>query len=111
MLNKKLLEFTYANERSHEQRALYYITGGAFANVNAEPGRGRMEFRKIPYKNECIIAIHEYQPSLPWILYTLTQAKMHIWVMFLFKRHLQRMIKTNQRLSETHEQFLLTRPK
>ncbi len=111
LLNKKLLEFTYAKERSHKQRALYYITGGAFANVNAEPGRGRMEFRKIPYKNECMIAIHEYQPSLPWILYTLTQAKMHIWVMFLFKRHLQRTIRTNLLLSETHEQFLLNRPK
>ncbi|MFS0786491.1 NAD(P)H-binding protein [Shouchella sp. 1P09AA] len=107
LFNKKMLEFSYAKERSHEQRALYYITGGAFAKVNPEPGRGRIEFRKIPHKDECIIAIHEYQPSLPWILYTFTQANMHIWVMFLFKKHLERMIRKDSLPSLKFEQFYL----
>ncbi|GAF14108.1 hypothetical protein JCM19045_3398 [Bacillus sp. JCM 19045] len=78
LLNKPLLELTYSPERSHDKRALYYITGGVFAKMNKEPGRGRMEFRQIPNSRECIIAIHEFQPSLPWLLYSLTQAKMHI---------------------------------
>ncbi|MCM2677215.1 NAD(P)H-binding protein [Alkalicoccobacillus plakortidis] len=96
LLGKKpLLKLTYAHERSHEKRALYYITGGAFTKPEEKPGRGRLEFRQIPNSQECIIAIHEYKPSLPWFIYTLTQAKFHIWVMYLFKRHLLKIIKQN----------------
>lgn len=100
LMNKPMLELTYSAERSHDKRALYYITGGVFAKMNNEPGRGRMEFRQIPNSQECIIAIHEFQPSLPWLLYSFTQAKMHIWVMYLFKRHLQKLGKRNHNLNK-----------
>ncbi|TSB47605.1 NAD(P)H-binding protein [Alkalicoccobacillus porphyridii] len=92
---KPLLKLTYSNERSHNQRALFYISGGAFAKPEKTPGRGRLEFRQIPNSQECLIAIHEYKPSLPWFLYTITQAKFHLWVMYLFKRHLNKLIKRN----------------
>lgn len=91
-----LLELSYSHERSHAQRALFYITGGAFAKLGDSSGRGRIEFRQIPHSQECLIAIHEYQPSLPWFIYSLTQARFHLWVMFLFKRHLLRTIKQQQ---------------
>ncbi|MDQ0207689.1 NAD(P)H-binding protein [Alkalicoccobacillus murimartini] len=93
---KPLLELTYSHERSHERRALYYITGGAFTKPEEQPGRGRLEFRQIPHSQECLIAIHEYKPSLPWFVYSLTQAKIHLWVMYLFKRHLLKSISKDQ---------------
>ncbi|MGD6817902.1 NAD(P)H-binding protein [Metabacillus sp. 113a] len=84
---KPIMELSYAPDRSSSNRALYYITGGSFAEI-VEGGRGRIEFRQIPDTQECIIAIHEYRPSLPWIIYRLSQAKIHIIVMYLYKRHL-----------------------
>lgn len=93
LLGKPLLELTYSEERSTNQRSLFYITGGLFTKINNAPGRGRLEFRQIPNSQECLIAIHEYQPSLPWLIYTLTQANVHIWVMYLFKKHLLRLAK------------------
>ncbi|MFK3937347.1 NAD(P)H-binding protein [Alkalihalobacillus sp. NPDC078783] len=91
--NEPLLSLTYSHERSQENRALFYITGGTFAKREETPGRGRLEFRQIPNSQECIIAIHEYKPSLPWFIYTFTQAKFHLWVMYFFKRHLLKQIK------------------
>ncbi|AZB44730.1 NAD-dependent epimerase/dehydratase family protein [Bacillus sp. FJAT-42376] len=94
-----IMELSYAPERSSSNRALYYITGGSFAKV-IDGSRGRIEFRQIPGTQECIIAIHEYRPSLPWILYRISQAKVHIIVMYLYKRHLQHLIEK----SEEHKQ-------
>ncbi|WP_054707905.1 NAD(P)H-binding protein [Bacillus sp. JCM 19041] len=95
LLGKPMLELTYSKERSTNQRSLYYITGGLLIKLNEEPNRSRLEFRQIPNSQECLIAIHEYRPSLPWLIYTLTQAKVHILVMYLFKKHLLRL--TNEK--------------
>ncbi|KHE72497.1 NAD(P)H-binding protein [Halobacillus sp. BBL2006] len=83
-----LLELTYSKERSTSDRALYYITGGWLAD-NQKNIRGRLEFRKIPNKAEAIVAIHDYMPSLPWFFYKYTQAKVHLLVMILFRKHLE----------------------
>lgn len=95
-----LLVLSLSEERSTEDRALYYITGGAFAKTK-DGNRGRLEFRHIPGTNECIVAIHDYMPSLPWFVYQYTQAKMHIWVMFSYKKHLERYIKRESKKEET----------
>ncbi|MYL50813.1 NAD(P)H-binding protein [Halobacillus litoralis] len=84
-----LLEFTYSADRSTKDRALYYISGGRLTNKEKNV-RGRLEFRKIPGKDEAIVAIHDYMPSLPWFLYKYTQAKAHLIVMALFRRHLEK---------------------
>ncbi|SFP49386.1 NAD(P)H-binding protein [Salibacterium halotolerans] len=84
-----LLELRHSAERSQPDRALFYITGGLFDD-KAENERGRLEFRKIPGRPECIIAIHDYMPSLPWFLYKYTQAKAHRFVMYRFRRHLEK---------------------
>ncbi|SNZ17139.1 Uncharacterized conserved protein YbjT, contains NAD(P)-binding and DUF2867 domains [Terribacillus aidingensis] len=93
-MQKPLLILSYAKERSTSHRALYYITGGLFANAK-ESQQGRIEFRQIPGKQEIIVAIHEYLPALPWIVYKYTQAPIHMIVMFLYRRHLEKLI--NQR--------------
>ncbi len=94
-MQKPLLILSYAKERSTEHRALYYITGGLFANVK-DTQNGRIEFRQIPGKEEMIVAIHEYLPSLPWFVYKYTQAPIHMLVMFLYRKHLERLIRNKQ---------------
>lgn len=90
-LNEKflLLELSYSSDRSTSDRALYYITNGLLTD-NRKNERGRMEFRKIPDRNEVIIAIHDYTPALPWFLYYFTQSNAHLIVMHAFKKHLEK---------------------
>ncbi|MFC7322707.1 NAD(P)H-binding protein [Halobacillus campisalis] len=94
--DKPLLKLSYSHERSTSKRTLYYITGGLFFDSNKNE-RGRLEFRQIPGTQECIVAIHDYMPSLPWFIYKYTQARVHLFVMYLYRKHLQSMIE----LSET----------
>ena len=35
-----------------------------------------------------LVALQQYRPRLPWYLYLLTQARVHLWVMRSFARHL-----------------------
>jgi hypothetical protein len=74
---------------------VYRISGGALTQKGTEH-LGRLEFLQIPGTRECIIAIHDYFPSLPWFVYQSTQAVAHLWVMAAFRRHLQRMAASAQ---------------
>ena len=49
-----------------------------------EGGRARLVFRRVLDENRVIITIHEYEPALPWFIYTLTQARVHLVVMTVF---------------------------
>ncbi|MCU6794478.1 hypothetical protein OB236_20425 [Paenibacillus sp. WQ 127069] len=89
---RPLLELTYSSPRSTSACAVYQITGGTFANTK-ESHHGRLEFMQIPGTQECIVAIHDYMPSLPWFLYRFTQATVHIWVMYAFRKNLLRLIR------------------
>lgn len=95
--NRTLLELEYSKERSTEERALYYITGGILLDSTVNQ-RGRMEFRKIPGAQEVIIAIHDYLPSLPWFVYYVTQANMHTFVMWCFQRHMHALCNSQRAL-------------
>ncbi|WP_214846422.1 NAD(P)H-binding protein [Exiguobacterium sp. S90] len=94
LLDAPLLELT-KEPFEDDQQATYRITGGLFAQVK-EDSNGRIEFRQIPGSQECIIAIHEYVPALPWLLYKTTQANVHLIVMYLFKLHLLRLMQTTE---------------
>jgi nucleoside-diphosphate-sugar epimerase len=84
-----LLELTFRPEHSGPDRCLYFISGGVLAS--RRPGtRGRMEFRDVLGGRHTIVAIHDYEPLLPWNLYHLTQAVAHAFVMARFRRHLAR---------------------
>ncbi|WP_173917381.1 NAD(P)H-binding protein [Halobacillus sp. Marseille-Q1614] len=89
-----LLKLSYSKERSTANRALYYLTGGVFFDPKKNK-RGRLEFRQIPNTSQCIVAIHDYLPSLPWFIYKYTQAKAHLFVMYLYRKHLQAMGTTS----------------
>ncbi len=85
---KDLLVLKHDESQRDKDRQLLWITGGALATSN---DRGRLEFRLLPDGRTLLTAIHEFQPRLPWPLYKLTQAQVHLQVMHAFRRHLARL--------------------
>lgn len=83
-LNKDLLLLSKDFKASNNERILYRIVGGDFA-LDSDGGNARLEFRRLPNSDACIIALQEYEPTLPWWVYKYTQAKVHKSVMNLFK--------------------------
>ncbi|MEB7824590.1 NAD-dependent epimerase/dehydratase family protein [Staphylococcus chromogenes] len=83
-LNKELLLLSKDFKASNNERILYRIVGGDFA-LDSDGGNARLEFRRLPNSDACIIALQEYEPTLPWWVYKYTQAKVHKSVMNLFK--------------------------
>ncbi|MGB0371889.1 MAG: NAD(P)H-binding protein [Opitutales bacterium] len=73
---------------NHPIRCAFYITGGLLAR-EVSP-KGRFEFRIFPSVGISIASIHGFAPSLPWYLYSSTQAIAHLWVMRAFGRYLSR---------------------
>ena len=94
-LTVSLLELSYSRERSSLTRQLYYLTGGALLRKKPGTAKGRLEFRCIPGKAEVMAAVLDFRPRLPWWLYKLSQAKVHLWIMRFFGRHLQSMPAVN----------------
>ena len=88
LLGMMLLELQLIKDRSTPNRQLFYITGGI---LTKRTDLGWLEFRSILDNQYVITAIHEYVPKLPWGIYKLTQAKLHLYVMRKFERELQRL--------------------
>lgn len=87
LLGFMLLELQLIEDRSTPNRQLFYITGGA---LTKRKDLGWLEFRSILDNEYVITAIHEYVPKLPWGIYKLTQAKLHLYVMKKFERELSK---------------------
>ena len=87
-----LLEHALDADRSGaSDRQVFYITGGLLARrLVRRTRRPRVEFREVLGGTAVLAAIHDYRPSLPWPLYNAIQARLHLWVMRRFARHLQR---------------------
>tara|TARA_B100001057_G_C22753944_1_gene912898 strand:- start:874 stop:1416 length:543 start_codon:yes stop_codon:yes gene_type:complete len=88
LLGVMLLELQLIEDRSTPNRQLFYISGGA---LTKRKDLGWLEFRSILDNEYVITAIHEYVPKLPWGIYKLTQAKLHLYVMRKFERELSKM--------------------
>jgi uncharacterized protein YbjT (DUF2867 family) len=85
-----LLELRFDRNRSHPDRQLFYVVGGLLTSEEGGGrGRGRLEFRKVPGENSLLCAIHDFEPSLPWYLYRISQALVHLYVVWAFGRHLR----------------------
>lgn len=76
-----LLVLEHQYERSSNDRQLYFITGGLLAKKTE---KSRLEFREVLQGEYVIAAIHEFEPSLPWWIYRITQAPIHLFVMKKF---------------------------
>ncbi|MBL7584384.1 NAD(P)H-binding protein [Staphylococcus saccharolyticus] len=84
LINKFILKMQRDERDSTDEMVVYRIVGGDLAHAN-NGGNARFEFRRIRNTNEGIIALQEYEPTLPWIVYKFTQAKAHKMVMNIFK--------------------------
>lgn len=104
-LNKELLLLSKDFKASNNERILYRIVGGDFA-LDSDGGNARLEFRRLPNSDACIIALQEYEPTLPWWVYKYTQAKVHKSVMNLFKFKIN-IQKTNKREYFNMKKFIL----
>jgi nucleoside-diphosphate-sugar epimerase len=89
----RLLTMLLSDERSTDDRQLFYIKGGLLASKN---DKGRLEFRSVLGGKYALGAIHEFKPSLPWYIYRYTQAIVHLYVMKAFNRHLVRLSKESK---------------
>jgi uncharacterized protein YbjT (DUF2867 family) len=83
-----LLHLRLDHERSAPDRQLFRIDGGALVHRRDAGEPGRLEFREVLDRRFVLAAIHDYEPALPWALYSATQALVHLWVMRRFERHL-----------------------
>jgi len=87
VLGTVLLQLTHNREKSRHDRQLLEITGGKLAKVDGAY-EGRLEFREVNRGRALIAAIHDFRPSLPWYIYNLSQALVHLLVMKAFGWHL-----------------------
>jgi uncharacterized protein YbjT (DUF2867 family) len=81
-----LLELTHAPDRSQRDRQVFDVTGGLLVRGGTEGGR--LEFRQVQGSDTIIAAVHDFPPALPWRIYQMTQALVHVAVMRGFARHL-----------------------
>ncbi len=88
-LRAPLLVLRFAPDRSTGDRQLFYVTGGLLTRV-LDGSRPRLEFRTVLGGQFVLAAIHDFVPRLPWFIYTMTQALVHLYVMTGFGRHLRR---------------------
>jgi len=89
VLGTALLQLRHAPERSRPDRQLFYVVGGILFRPG--PWRSRLEIREALGKTVCLVALHDFQPALPWIIYVSTQAQIHQWFMRKLGRHLQKL--------------------
>jgi uncharacterized protein YbjT (DUF2867 family) len=85
-----LMEMRFAPDRSAGDRQIFDVVGGLLVR-RGEGSRGRLEFREVLDRRHVLAAVHDFQPALPWLIYNQTHARVHLWVMRGFSRHLRRM--------------------
>jgi hypothetical protein len=85
---RPLLTLELDDARSCADRALFLVTGGLLAG--RATGVPRLELRTRPDGAHILTAIQDFRPRLPWSIYLASQARVHLWVMWRFGRHLAR---------------------
>jgi len=86
-LGLTLLTLTHSADRSSADRQLFHVTGGALAKANT---KARFELRQVLGGPTLLTVVHDYEPTLPWLMYFFTQAQFHKWLMYGFAAHLSR---------------------
>jgi nucleoside-diphosphate-sugar epimerase len=84
VFSKKPL-LTLKQDQLENSYTSYKITGGLLTYRNT---KGLFDFRQSPLSNHALTGVHEFQPRLPWTIYSITQSKLHAYVMWRFSRHL-----------------------
>lgn len=68
-----LLHLRPESERSTSDRQLFRIDDGALVYRGDGADPGRLEFREVLDGRFVLAAIHDFEPALPWALYSITQ--------------------------------------
>ncbi|SUM47887.1 Uncharacterised protein [Staphylococcus chromogenes] len=102
--NQSILKMECDTQMSSKDIFVYKIVGGKLALSN-NGGNARLEFRRILDTDEVIIALQEYEPTLPWIVYKLMQANIHKTIMELFVNHMNKLAEQEQQASTKSEQL------
>lgn len=87
MVRKPLLVLEFIDQGG-DVRDKFHIVGGILTKTT---DTGWLEFRQVARRRFTLAAIHGFVPSLPWLIYRLSQAPIHDWFMHGFARHLQRL--------------------
>ena len=87
--NLLLLELTFQPHHSSSNRAIYTISDGILVRSNHK-NTGTFEFRLMLDSPVLLTAIHNFYPRLPWYIYTVTQAQVHMIVMKRFAQYLSK---------------------
>jgi hypothetical protein len=96
LLGVSLLELSFDSAHSHADRVFYFVTGGLLVQSRLRgplAPQARLEFRRVLSGSFIIVALHDFVPSLPWPIYTSTQAIAHIVFMWLFSKKMGRITK------------------
>lgn len=94
-VRRPLLILTFANDRSSPDRQLFFVTGGLLSRP-PEGARPRLEFRTVLDGTFVLAVILDFRPRLPWLIYKFTQARLHLFVMRAFARHLGKEIPASR---------------
>ena len=78
-----LLDLVPDAEMWRADRAVFTIHGGLLVDPRAQ---GRFEFRRVLGGEAVLCSVHGFAPRLPWPLYVVTQAPLHVAVMKAFGR-------------------------
>lgn len=79
-----MLILQYNKEQSDENTVLFEITGGKLMKRRRSK-KQRYEFRKLPMTDEFIMALHDFQPALPWPIFKMTQAPIYSLVSRIYQ--------------------------
>ena len=71
-------------EISDEDIVIFEITGGSLKKGSTSKTQ-RFEFRKLPSGDEFIMALHDFEPALPWPVFKMTQAPIHSLVSRIYQ--------------------------
>jgi uncharacterized protein YbjT (DUF2867 family) len=85
-----LLSLELSPQRSSPDRQLFYIRGGLLVK-NSQPQNSRLEFHDVLNGKFVLAAIHDFIPALPWPIYKVSQALIHLQVMNRFRKHLTKL--------------------
>ncbi len=81
---KPVLELKFNEDYSVDDIVLFEITGGSLKKRSTSKEQ-RFEFRKLPDRDEFIMALHDYEPSLPWLVFKITQAPIQALVSRIYQ--------------------------
>lgn len=87
-LSRPLLVLEQIESGPDHDRTKFHIVAGTLSKTTST---GWLEFRQVAGRRFTLVSIHEFVPSVPWLIYRVTQAPLHALVMRRFGQRLERL--------------------